>query len=401
MTARDDACLEAGREALRAAGIADDETAPATLLPLAGRSPELDRALVERLGRTPTDDRAVALRALATGAEERGWRAVAKAARRALYLLGQRGVAVPAPPAPSGPALPRALEPALEGYVSAIDGRGDRLVWLVRPRREGGLLVLTSLVNEPGGLRDVAIAQLARKELARMRRDLATRHGLRLVPADGAYCDALLAEAFERARARAVQGIGEYPAYRARMLARPVAPLAPPLATRVLAPDEVASPAAVARSAALLDEPEFASWLVDRAALAPYLEEMTAARESPLLLTRPQQQERIERVIGRALRELFIDTGGAAYRRRLEEMAYYLQASDRPVLAVAAAAAAAALAASTHGGEGIPFFEALVRRSIAAHANEDARRAEREAGSSLLVKPSPALASHPPPGRPR
>jgi hypothetical protein len=71
-------------------------------------------------------------------------------------------------------------------------------------------------------------------------------------------------------------------------------------------------------------------------------------------------------------------------------MAYYLHATGRRDLALAAAATARALAASTRGGEGIPFAEEITRRSFATLLTEDTARAQAEAESSLLVRPGPA-----------
>jgi hypothetical protein len=396
MAGRDEARRDAGREALRAAGIADEETTPDALIAFAGRTVELDLALIERLAGTPSDAAAVALRTLESAAERSGRKAVVKEARRALYRFGQRGIAVPAPP-PAEPATRRTAAPPVEGYVSSIDGRGDRLVWVVRPQRGGGLVVLTAVLNEPGGLRDVAIAELPRKTLRRMERDLQARHGLRMVAADGLYCDALLGEGFARARDAGTPGVGEYPTLRARLLTTEPAPRDPPLADRVVATAAADAADAVARGATLLDAPEFRTWRLERATLAPYLTEIAAARESPLVLSRPQQEDRVRAAMLRAVRELFTGESGSAYRRRLEEMAYYLFATQRRELAVTALATARALAAGSAGGEGIPFFEELTRRSIAVLAEEDAARAHSEAEQSVLIRPGAPTAA----GRPR
>jgi len=390
--------LAEGRAALSAAGVGESETDPGVLLPLAGGSEALDRALVERLGRAPGEDRAAALRELAVGAAQRGWKTAAKDAKRALYRFTQLGIAVPAAPEPA-PLAPRFAAPTLEAYVSSIDGRGDRLVWLVRPQREGGLLVLTAIVNEPEGLRDVALAELGRKTLRRMEQDLRAQHGLRMIPIDAAYCDALLAEAYERARAAEVPGIGDYPTCRARMIADAPVPRGEALIERLLSSAELTSPAAIEHATALLGEHEFASWLLEEPVLRPYLDAILAVRDSPLLLSRPQQEDRVEDVVGRALRELFAGSISAAWRRRLEEMAYYLHATDRRQLAVAAAATAHALGTSSVGGQGIPFFEQLTRTSIAALAGAESQRAKEEERDSLIVKPSAATA--PPRVRPR
>jgi hypothetical protein len=390
---RDQARRAAARAALAAAGVDPEETAAAALIAVAGRSPELDAALVERLAAAPSAENAAALRALATGAEERGWKAPAKEARRALYRFAQRGIAVPAPPAPA-PTPRRPVPSSLAGYLSPIDGRGDRLVWLARPGREGGLAVMTAIVNEPAGLREVALAELTRKQLRRMEEDLRARHGLRMVPVDGAYCDALLSEAFTRARAAGTPGVGEYPAYRTRLVTGEPAALEPSLYARTVTTEPDAD--ALARGAALFAEPEFATWIFERATLAPYLEEVAAARQSSLILSRPLQEERIAGALARAVRELFTGAAGAAYRRCLEEMAYYLHATGRPAPAASAAATARALAASTRGGEGIPFLEELTRRSLGALLGEDEARAQAAAEGSVLVRPGAPAPRRPP-----
>ncbi|MCC6766925.1 MAG: hypothetical protein IT293_19890 [Deltaproteobacteria bacterium] len=385
----------AGREALRAAGVADDDTTPADLLALAGRTAALDRALVERLSTVVDEAHAVALRELAAAAEGRGWKAVAKDARRALYRFGQRGVVAPASPA-AAVAPPRWTATALEGWVSGIDGRGDRLVRIARPQAGGGLLVMTAILNEPKGLRDVNLAELPRKSLRRMHDDLRALHHVRMVAIDGAYGDALLAEGYERARAGGIaETVGQYPALRARLTSQPPAPLTSPMLARI-APEVASDAAAAAEGAALLDEIDFATWLLERDTLAPYLDEIRAARASPILLSRPQQEERVQAVLARAERELFTGAAAASYRRRLEEMAFVLHATGREPSARAAAATAASL---ERGAASLPFFAELLRRSVGAFVVEDDTKAREEAEGSVLVRPG-----HPyggPPPRPR
>ncbi|TMA70949.1 MAG: hypothetical protein E6J69_00875, partial [Deltaproteobacteria bacterium] len=100
-------------------------------------------ALAEALGDLPSPAVAALLVRLEARAPEK---AVRKAIRRALYRLAQRGVPRPEPAAE--PARPRPAVVELEGLVSSIDGRGDRIVWLMRPLASGTLLVAAQ-VNEP------------------------------------------------------------------------------------------------------------------------------------------------------------------------------------------------------------------------------------------------------------
>lgn len=387
--------VAAGRTELAATGVADDDGSPATLLPLAGSTIALDLAIVERLGRGSDATHALAVRDLATAAEGRGWKVVVKEARRALYRLSQRGI-VP-PPAPvEPPSQPRWAARPFEGWLSGIDGRGDRLVWIVRAQPNGGLLVLTTIMNEPAGLRDVTLAELPRKSLRRMHDDLRTRHHVRMVEADGAYCDALVAEGYERARAAGnAEAVGRYPTLRARMTNHAPASRDPPLITRV-AGAAIADPAALADSVRLFDEIEFFTWTLDRPTLTPHLVAIAAARESPIVLSRPQQEERVHAALGEARQALFGGAYAAVYRRRLEEMAYVLHASGRGELARTAAASAAAIA---RGDDAIPFFTELLRRSIAALVAEDEAKARAEAEGSVLVRPGGG--AMPPPPRPK
>lgn len=389
--------LAAGRAALRDAGIADDETAVEKLSPLSGRSIGLDLAVVERLGKGADAAHAIALRDLAAGAESRGWKVVVKDARRALYRLSQRGIVPPPAPVEPTPKPRWAVTPTFEGWLSGIDGRGDRLVWIVRPQPGGGLLVMTAILNEPAGLRDVTLAELPRKSLRRMHDDLRARHGVRMVEADGAYCDALVAQGWERVRAAGhAEAVGRYPTLRARMTTAEPAPLDPPLITRV-AGTASADPAVLANGARLLDEIELFTWIPDRATLAPHLAAITAARESPIVLSRPQQEERVQAALVETRHALFGGDRAPVYRRRLEETAYVLYASDRRELAAAAAATAAALG---RGDDGTPFFTELLRRAVSGLLVEDEAKARAEAEGSVLVRPGSG-AVPPPPRRPR
>lgn len=388
--------LASGRAALRDAGVADDVHDVATLVATTGRTIGIDLAVVERLAAAADEASAIALRDLASAAENRGWKAVAKEARRALYRLSQRGV-VP-PPAPAAPpAKPRWAAPAFEGWLSGIDGRGDRLVWIVRPQPGGGLLAMTAILNEPAGLRDVTLAELTRKSLRRMHDDLRTRHHVQMVEADGAYCDALVAQGFERARAAGrAETVGQYPTLRARMTTQEPGPLDPPLIARV-AGAPTRDPAALADGVRLLDEIEFFTWTLDRVVLAPHLVAIAAARESPIVLSRPQQEERVQAALAEARHTLFGGDQAAVYRRRLEEMAYVLHMTGRRELAITAAATAAALAA---GDDATPFFTELLRRSVGGVLVEDDAKAREEAEGSVLVRPGSG-AMPPPPRRPR
>lgn len=371
-----DALQQAGEQRLAEWGLAADADA-AALSAVLGRDVAADVAIAHRLGALASDESVRALETLErTAADKR----VRKEAKRALYRLEQRGLTRSAPAEPAAPPAPL-LGPAIEGYMSPIDGRGDQLVWLVKPQ-PGGVAHLLAVLNDPGGLREVALHATTRKALKELREALAARHEVRLAPVDWRHADFLIHRAFTWARAADARMQGDYPALRAQLTSLPAAetsPLAPPPVGNVTDAETVE----------LLTEPELRTWFLPPEELAPFLEEIAAIRDSPLVLSEAQQQERFAAIVNRAIATTFDGAQRTVWARRLIEMAHYFAATGRPVRAAQAASVAAALTADRPVAE-LPFCDQLVRASLAffvrAAADEEAERAQ----SSLIVTPQQA-----------
>jgi hypothetical protein len=357
---------------------------------LAGRAPQAQlteliagpegTALAAALGELPSPAVAAALAALEGHARERRTR---KEIRRALYRLRQRGIVAPAPVAP--PAPPRALEPVAEGLVSHFDGRGDRILWIVRPRPTGGVLLVAAEANEPAGLGDVQAVELPRKQLRRVRQRVESASELRLVPADWRVVDALLVEAHERAGAPDRQR--DYLRVRPRLTADPPAPPVEPVSTRAPRPSAEEAPALAAGAAALLDEPELRGWLPAAEAAAPFIDEIAAVRASPLVLSPLQQQDRLRAVLRQAAAALYPP---AVLARRLEGSAYVLAETGR-VPAARQALAVALLLRELPREADSPFVAALVERGFRALLAAEAARSEDARRGSLVVTPAEFL----------
>ncbi len=333
-------------------------------------------ALADALGELATEAVAALLVALephATGRDAR------TAIRRALYRLAQRGVAVPARPA--APAPRPAAGPEIEGLLSHADGRGDRLVWLTRPSAAAGVLLVAAQLNEPGGLIDLQLAEVSRKQLRAARQRLEAEARLRLVAAPWRVLDALLVEAHERAGSTDRQR--DYLRVRPRLTSEPAAPAAEPVSPRVTPPTADEAPALVRDSLSLLDQPELATWWPAEEALAPFVEEIAGVRESPILVSRVQQEERVREVLRRAAATV---TPPAVLARRLAGIAYVLAETGRAPAARTALAVAALLRERPGDAADIPFVAALVERPLGqVLAAETARREEAEQGSLVMT----------------
>lgn len=382
MSARRDTALAT----LHRLGLASDVAAAANL-PETTLDPVLDgpdaAAVVEALGEVGGVAAASTLARRASGDAPRALR---KTLRRALFRLQQRGVPVPAEEAQ--PVHVPVAGPDLEGLVSAFDGNGDRLIWLARPRAGGGTLLLAAEVNEPDGLRDVRLAEVSRKELRALRERLQKQSGLRLVAAPWAVLDALIVEGHERAVAQGTSDRSrDYLRLRPELVhaapGSPVEPrsaLAPP-------PSDDERPALVAGSGELVTLPELRTWWPRPDAAAPFVEEIAALRDSPIVLNRMQQDERLRAVLARAATALYPPQVVA---RRLEGTAYVLAETGRAAAARSALAAAAALRAGT-GADDVPLLRALVHQGLGTILASEQSRREEERRGSLVLTPGEAL----------
>ena len=338
-------------------------------------------AVAAALGEIATAEGAALLVALEPEVAERATR---KAIRRALYRIGQRGVHLPSRPAEPEPPRASGFDP--EGLVSAFDGRGDRLVWLVRPLPSGATLLVAAQVNEPGGMRDLQVHEITRKQLRATRRRLAEDAAVHLVPGPWRVLDALLVEATERSAVADEKR--DYRRVRPRLTDDPPAPPAEPVSSRLAPPDAEEAAQLVAASAALLQEPELRTWWPSPEQAAPFLAEMTALRDSPLVLSQAQSEERLREIADRAVRALY---PAASVARRLEGTAYVLAERGRTAEGRIALAVAGALRARPEAAAEVPLIANLVHHGLGTMlaAAERERQAEREA--ALVVTPGEVL----------
>jgi hypothetical protein len=331
-------------------------------------------ALARRLADPPHPQHGEALAA----AEARAHGALRREIRRTLFRLRQAGI-TPAPPPAGEPARAPGEDDAhaAEGWVSHVDGRGDRLVWVTKPQR-GGLLFVSARINDIDGLCGLAVYETSKRQLRRQRDELRDRHGLRMAPVDWRHADALIAAAYAH---RAPSEGPPYPTVRARLTQDPPAAPDPVLAAALR--EAANEPGLIEASVELAKVPEMQSWVPAVEHLERYAREILDAEESPLVLSQHQQGDRIAGIAERATRELF---PAAVCGPRLEAMADYLWRTDRARPASIALAAARALKASTPP-TAIPLLAGLARTSLAVLHRALHLRAQEEERGSLIIKP--------------
>jgi hypothetical protein len=338
---------------------------PTTLLErLGSMAPSVSLpAVVETLGAMATPEAAALLGHIAAATEAKD---LQKAARRALYRLKTMGVDIESQISrePRRSVLEVPKLPIVAALASQIDFDGNRALYLARRRPFSGLVFVSLIINDQQGIIDCNAFPVTKKDLSQMIADIQSDDRLSHGELPPAYAQQLVAEGYQRNLAtgtpvpQAFQGLRD-------LIGRPDAPWDKPPIYHVLSPTEVRDqPAWLSQAAQLLEVKEFQAWHLPPAAVQRYREEIKRAAESPLIVSQALQQERIEAIQKRTLREIFDAELCVRYRARLEEMAYLLWQTKRPDEAKRALASALALQ-----GEGIdaaahPFLLGLFARSV-------------------------------------
>ena len=354
-----------GDEILEARGIdlddEDDRLLPA-LLGAIGADPDADLSIADWLGSIAREEAASRLAAWERSQpSDKDLRRILKAS---LFRLQQRGVAAAAAarerPETEPVRLVERAEPS--GYLSPLDGAGHRLAWLTRPRPEGGLLLLTSVINDRSGMRQVGERSLNKAAFRETLSDLEKKH-IPLVGAPGPYVDWLMHEAYRIGVPRD-EHAGGYPLMRADFYSEPALPTASPLPelAPAMAPDE--ETALLEKSAELFGLPEFAGWVLADDLLKLHLQRFRDAQDSSIVLSKQQMTERLTQIIDQAFEELVESQARPLYTARLGEMALWFLLAHREEPARLCLALHRALAEPGRRLKNASFLQALTFRAF-------------------------------------
>lgn len=341
-----------------------------------------DAAIARALGKIADAGAAAMLAEMEAGATG----ALRREVRRALYKLKQHGIDAPAATAARGASTihGNATEKSeIAAMLSPIDSEGARIVWIVKPRVQGGVIRLWALISEREGLVGAQNVALSRRELKSEREELERRAQVKLVDADWRVADFIACEAWRVTPESRRGHVGNFLTLRSELIASP-----PP--TELLHPvyAELAAEAAGEPSVELLKEPELLEWRLPDAILKPYVEEIARAGESVIVLNPLHKQERVNAVIDRATAELLTGGTGRAVQRRLEDIAYYMARVGRHAQAGWAAAAAARLRDGIDVTKAL-FFQAFIRTQLGTVAAAEQQKAEQE--PRLIMTPAEAM----------
>lgn len=384
-----------GDELLEAAGIdldAPDQELLPRLVAARGKSPDGDLSIADLLGSIALEQAALQLVEWEKTAPAD--KDLSRVIRRSLFRLQQRGIAsaVRVKPIEERARIIDPIEPT--GYLSPLDGGGYRLAWLSRPRLEGGLVVLSSLMSDRAGMRQIHSYHANRNQMKEILADAAEKSAP-LAPAPHRYVDWLMWNSYRRGVPRDDQG-GGYPLLRADFYSQAPSPVVCPVHAMIEAirPDEEET--LLEQSAELFNEKEFFGWALPEEMVKLHQARFRDAQDSTLVLSKEAMTDRLTGVIDRAFEEIFEGEARVLYADRMQEMALWFLLSSRDGAKTVSArrcyAVHRALADPSRRLKEISFLRALVFRSFLHLMPRGAgqEKQEKEPGtdpSSLIVRP--------------
>jgi hypothetical protein len=311
-----------------------------------------------------------------------------KAVKRALHWQKTRGVAVPEDVIPREESRPGAAapSPALLAYVSPIFGNGERYVILEGPKEllRGNFLV--ARLSDTAGFQECHLLSLKRKHREEFWEHFREQGLGDFAAVPPAHAVRLLEEAYAL-NPDSDTGGQNYGSLRALIWQHWGRPEdAPELPSLLPAINESERGLYLERSRELARSEIFQSWLPSMEEVGPWVKKVQEVQESPLILAEHQQRARYDQIMEEAARAFYPPETRDLWRRRLLEMAYFLDLKGRAQEARAVQAAGEYLEAggvSPLRGEN-PFLLGLVMYAVML-ALEYLKQTEAKAPSGLVT----------------
>lgn len=292
-----------------------------------------------------------------------------KAAKKGVYVLRSRGVAVDEVPR-AAPA-PRTAGPALEshGYMTKVDPTGVQILWHVHTARGGGLEGAQAVVQRGVGIVDGGAVHLSRKEL-RTHLDKLAADGVRFYETPADHVRARIGAVVQRLR-DAGRPVPETLLAVEIHLPPHTPPSAHPIEQRLPRAERTPARVAEAELGALEEDVLLASWGPEEKEIHALIERMAAAGGGGVLvLSDAQKAAAAEEALGKTVDDGFGDR--AAWAADLRDTAYCLLADGRRDLALLLVRSADELDDESRPTRDVAFARWLFRHHVAAHADHHA-----------------------------
>jgi hypothetical protein len=226
---------------------------------------------------------------------------------------------------------------------------------------------------------------MRRKELRKMAEEIKQQHGIAMIGVPWEFADRIIYEGYEKAKARGQSGLENFHEIRSMLTTGKPKDAPHPIYGKLNA-EQVREGAWREQSRRLLDEPELRYWILTDDWVQAFLPQLQEAQTSRLVLNPLQKEERFNAIVRDAIRTLCSDENGAAFKRRMEDMAFYFFETKRADLAKLSLAVALQVGEGDPGPLDVSFLTGLMQKSFALFLSQEKAKKEEER-ESLIIKP--------------
>lgn len=334
---------------------------------------------IQILADTATQDAAAALQKLSESTNDKD---TLSRIRKAMFRLKNKGVEIEKLPDSGARTIQRTNYPDyVHAVVSAVDGRGQMLLWLARSRVPRGRYLVQARLHRGRGIVEFTDAEMSAKELRNVFHRISEMSTLASQEVPVGYAIWLLE------RSQRENEMGETPLPHGFTHAKL---MLDPLSEAEAYPVEGRHP--VRAMVNPLSEGEkrmevrtifahrpFWSWVMDEERVAPYFQEFLESMESQVALDDRQKKERLQQIVENGAKEIFQD---AALRERisgqLEDNGYIFHQADDEAMARECVTLADEVVADMD--EPSPLFVEMVQYSINVMLERIIRQARESQG---------------------
>jgi hypothetical protein len=346
---------------IRALAIQGGDAVVPLLQHLATTAPSsLAVAAVDALGDVRSPVAADALEQITRDASDR---ALQKGARRSLYRLSSQGIHATAESSPVTATIGSRDATLYRAVASAYDGTGTRGLWMAAERPLGDIYAFYLAINDVDGIVDFSYRDTTRKRFAEDEVAMRGRDPMAWVELPLDYARQLVHEAATNTEQSARLVPDAFRQWE-RLIGGPAENLEPLVYKTISAFEVRVHPTLESETPRLFDQTEVEPWFFRPERLTRWVRELSEPPSARALLMAENEDQRRERIVREAVKELLPSRVRHGLRRRLEETAYIFLHTDRQLEARRAVAAAVTIEDERPLQPPHPFLRALVERSF-------------------------------------
>lgn len=313
---------------------------------------------------------------------------VQRAAKKAIFKLKQRGVAVQEMDFHASPPIRiQRVEQGAEpnAYLGPVDGFGNRAVLLVIPQIPAGVDLGMGAINDEKGIVNFVFGRYSKKRMRGHKEIFFEKVG-HMVETSFSHAATVLESAYAESKPGLDPSSADYLQLRpwlvehVPLLVRPAIYDFMPLES---ISSEVLTGSLIRK---LLEHPLMETWIVDPERIKPLVGEIIKAEESRILISEAQKTDRVNQIKETGMAGIYSGEKRILLKGRLEEMAYVFFKLKEEAHARLSLLAALSLDQKDSPLRANPLLTAMVDRSLAYYLNKVA--GGKEGGKSESVSSS-------------